>query len=73
MAWKNITGLWRNKFGNYQFKMTLELKQKINEIPEGTYITVFPAQEKRTEKHPDANLSWNDEGRPNTYQDNIPF
>ncbi len=58
MSYQNITGLWRSQRGTLSFKMTDEIKQKVNAVPNGTFVNLFLNEEKRSEKAPDANLSY---------------
>lgn len=61
--WNNLTGVWESQLnGNMsmQFKLTAELKEKLNAVPTGTFIKLFPNTRKTedTPTAPDWNMTW---------------
>ncbi len=73
MSYQNICGLWRSPRGTLSFKMTDDIKQKINAVPSGTFVNLFLNEEKRNEKAPDANLSYKAEQQASAYPQDTPF
>lgn len=74
MSYQSITGLWRSQRGTLSFKMTDAIKEKFNAVPNGTFVNIFLNEEKKSEKAPDANLSYKAaEQQTNAYPQDLPF
>jgi hypothetical protein len=77
MAFKEILAMWRSPKGSLSFKMTDEIKQKVMEVPNGTYVNIFEVREKKSEKAPDAKLTYKeveqDDDAYDRWADSAPF
>lgn len=69
MPYQSITGLWRSEKGSLSFKMSQDIKDKIAQVPNGTFVNVKEWSEKKNDRAPDATLSYKVE----TDSQGIPF
>lgn len=56
--WKRVTGLWENDKCILGFQMTDITAKNLAEVPPGTFLKIFPNENKNAEKQPDAYLCY---------------